>query len=64
MDTYIAIIHHEGEFFVSLCPETGTVSQGKSIDESITNLNEATELYLEEFPASHHSRSFITITVT
>ena len=31
-------------------PETGTTSQGESIDEALANLREATELYLEEFP--------------
>lgn len=60
MDTYTAIIHREGEIFVALCPETGTVSQGTSIEESIENLKEATELYLEEFPLPHASRSLIT----
>jgi predicted RNase H-like HicB family nuclease len=30
--------------------ETGTTSQGESVDEAIANLKEATELYLEEFP--------------
>jgi predicted RNase H-like HicB family nuclease len=33
-----------------LNPETGTTSQGESIEEAIANLREATELYLEEFP--------------
>lgn len=60
MNTYTAIIHREGEFFVALCPETGTVSQGSSIEEAIENLKEATELYLEEFPLSPISRSLIT----
>jgi predicted RNase H-like HicB family nuclease len=27
----------------------GTVSQGKTVDEAISNLKEATELHLEEF---------------
>jgi len=31
-------------------PETGTTTQGESIEEALTNLREATELYLEEFP--------------
>ena len=31
-------------------PETGTGSQGDSIEEAIANLREAVELYLEEFP--------------
>jgi len=29
----------------------GTVSQGKSIEEGVANLKEATEPYLEAFPA-------------
>lgn len=31
-------------------PETGTASQGDSMEEAIANLREAVELYLEEFP--------------
>ena len=60
MNTYTAIIHREGDFFVALCPETGTVSQGKNIEEAVQNLKEATELYLEEFPLPSLSRSLIT----
>ena len=60
MNTYTTIIHREGDLFVALCPETGTVSQGTSIEEAIENLKEATELYLEEFPLSPISRSLIT----
>lgn len=60
MNTYTAIIHREEDLFVALCPETGTVSQGNTIEEAIDNLKEATELYLEEFPLSHISRSLIT----
>ncbi len=60
MNTYTAIIHREEDLFVALCPETGTVSQGPSIEEAIENLKEATELYLEEFPLSPLSRSLIT----
>lgn len=36
--------------FVALNPETGTSSQGESIEEALASLLEATELYLEEFP--------------
>ena len=46
--------------FISFCPEVGTTSQGKSIEESIANLKEATELYLEEFPLSSKERSIVT----
>jgi len=38
--------------YVALNPETGTTSQGDTIAEALANLKEATELYLEEFPAS------------
>lgn len=31
-------------------PETGTTTQGDSIEEAISNLREATGLYLAEFP--------------
>jgi len=31
-------------------PETGTGSQGETMEEAIANLREAVELYLEEFP--------------
>ena len=36
--------------FVAYNPETGTTTQGESVPEAISNLREATELYLEEFP--------------
>ncbi len=48
--TYTAVVHREDTWYVAECPEVGVVSQGKSIGEAITNLKEATELYLEEFP--------------
>jgi len=41
-------------------PETGTTSQGETIEEAVTNLREATELYLEEFPLVAPGRSLIT----
>jgi predicted RNase H-like HicB family nuclease len=48
--TFTAIIHQEHDLFVADCLEIGTVSQGKSVDEAIANLKEATELHLEVFP--------------
>lgn len=50
METFTAVIHQEEDMFVAECPEVGTTSQGKDIDEAIKNLKEATKLYLEEFP--------------
>ncbi|MBI1295080.1 type II toxin-antitoxin system HicB family antitoxin [bacterium] len=39
----------EGGYF-AFNPETGTTTQGETIEEALSNLREATELYLEEFP--------------
>ena len=36
--------------YVAFNPETGTTTQGETIEEALTNLREATELHLEEFP--------------
>lgn len=38
--------------FVAVNPETGTTTQGESSDDALTNLREATALYLEEFPVT------------
>ena len=54
------IVHKEGKFYVAECPEVGTVSQGKNIEEAIKNLKEATELYLEEFPMKKTTKPFVT----
>lgn len=46
--------------FVALNPETGTVSQGETVEEALANLREATELYLEEFPITVTGPSLLT----
>ena len=46
--------------FVALNPETGTTTQGETIEEAIFNLREATELYLEEFPMTVTGRALLT----
>jgi predicted RNase H-like HicB family nuclease len=48
--TFTAVIHREQDLYVADCPEVGTVSQGRTVEEALNNLREATELYLEEFP--------------
>ncbi len=55
-----AVIHKEDEWFVAECPEVGTASQGKSIEEAVKNLAEATEVYLEEFPHLSPSHPILT----
>ena len=42
--TLTAIIHQEDKLYVAEYPETGTVSQGETIEEAVVNLKEATEL--------------------
>lgn len=36
--------------YVALNPETGTTTQGETVEEALANLREATILYLTEFP--------------
>lgn len=56
---FSAIIHQEEEWYVAECPEVGTASQGKNVEEAIANLREATELYLEEFPRQTSSHPIL-----
>ena len=42
------------------CPEVGTFSQGSSVEEAVSNLKQATELYLEEFPLTKKKRAILT----
>lgn len=58
--TFTALIHKEDHWYVAYCPEVGTVSQGKTLEEALANLKEATELYLEEFPLNIGSHPLLT----
>lgn len=46
--------------YVAYNPETGTTTQGETVEEALSNLREATELYLEEFPLSVTGRPLLT----
>ena len=46
--------------YVAFNPETGTTTQGNTVEEALANLTEATELYLEEFPLTTFARSLLT----
>jgi len=46
--------------FTALNPETGSTSQGETVEEAVANLREATELYLEEFPLKSTGQPLIT----
>jgi predicted RNase H-like HicB family nuclease len=43
-----AVVRREDGVYVALCPEFDVASQGKSVEEALTNLKEAFELYLED----------------
>ena len=60
LKTLTAVIHRENDWYVAECPEAGTASQGFTIEESLDNLKEATELYLEEVGIPIFGRSVIT----
>ena len=57
--TAVLIPAEEGGF-VALNPETGTTTQGETIEEALANLQEATELYLEEFPLASFGTPLLT----
>jgi len=58
--TFSAVVHKEEDLYVADCPEVGTASQGRSIEEAVANLTEATELYLEEFPLKQSTHPLLT----
>lgn len=43
-----AVVVWEDGIYVAHCPEVGTASQGPTIEKAVSNLKEATQLYLEE----------------
>jgi predicted RNase H-like HicB family nuclease len=46
--------------FTALNPETGTTTQGESVEEAVANLREATQLYLDEFPLKATGQPLVT----
>lgn len=47
--------------YVALNPETGTTTQGETVEEALANLQEATALYLSEFPLPASGRPLVTM---
>ena len=46
--------------YTAFNPETGTTTQGETVEEAIANLRVATALYLEEFPRPDVGQPLIT----
>jgi predicted RNase H-like HicB family nuclease len=57
---FTAICYWEEDVYVAECPEVGTASQGDTFEEALANLQEATELYLEEFSLPQNSARILT----
>ena len=57
-----AIIYpgESGRWLVAFNPETGTTSQGRTVEQAVQNLKEATELYLEEKDLPERAPAFLT----
>jgi predicted RNase H-like HicB family nuclease len=53
--TLTAALHREEDWYIAQCLEVDVASQGHTIDEALTNLAKAVELYLEEVndPVGH-----------
>ena len=49
--------------YVALNPETGTTTQGETVEEALANLREAVELFLEDEPMTLGATPLVT-TVT
>lgn len=60
MQLTAVLMHADEGGFVALNPETGTTTQGETVDEAIDNLREATALFLEEFGLTSHEAPLVT----
>ena len=58
--TAVLIPAEEGGF-VAFNPETGTTTQGETVEEAIANLREATALYISEFPLATIGHPLVTM---
>lgn len=57
----IVLVQKEDNWYVAKCIDNNVASQGKTIEESLSNLKEALELYYEnEKPETMNVQTFIT----
>ncbi|MBN8507466.1 MAG: hypothetical protein J0L57_02525 [Burkholderiales bacterium] len=61
MELTAVLTHAEEGGFIALNPETGTTTQGETVEEAVANLKEATALYLAEFPLASRGHPVITM---
>lgn len=61
MELTAVLTHAEEGGYIALNPETGTTTQGETVEEALINLTEATTLYLSEFPLPAPGHPLVTI---
>jgi predicted RNase H-like HicB family nuclease len=61
MDLTAVLTPAEEGGFVAFNPETGTTTQGETVEEALANLKEATTLYMAEFPSLVAGHPFVTM---
>ncbi len=63
MQVTAVLTHAEEGGYVAFNPETGTSTQGETVEDALANLTEAVELYLEGDPIKSLGAPLVT-TVT
>jgi len=61
--TLPAVVHREGDWFVSWCPDLDVASQGRTVEESLSNLRESLNLRLEDDDLEVPSEPFLLTTI-
>ena len=61
MELTAVLTHAEEGGFIALNPETGTTTQGETVEEAVANLRDATALYLAEFPLAATGHRVVTM---
>ena len=61
MELIAVLTYAEEGGFIVVNPESGTTTQGESVEEAIANLREATALYLEELPLASKGHPLVTM---
>lgn len=61
MELTAVLTHAEEGGFIALNPETGTTTQGETVEAAVANLRETTALYLSEFPLPTSWHPVVTI---
>ncbi len=58
---FTVFVQKDNDWYVAKCLENNIASQGKSIEEAMSNLKEAVELFYEdEKPNNNSPQTFIT----